>query len=85
MCTAINALMATKTITISEEAYNLLKNIKESKDSFTEAIIKIAKRDPLSKLAGVLSKESASELRKHVATSREKTEKRLQEARERVK
>ena len=77
--------MATKTVTISEEAYNLLRNIKEEKESFTEAIIKIARKDSLSKLAGALTKEEASELRRHIALSREKTEKRLQETRERLK
>jgi len=69
--------MATKTITISEEAYNLLRNIKEEKERFTESIIKIDRKYPLSKLVGTLSKEEASKLRKHIALSREKTEKRL--------
>ncbi|MEK6949015.1 MAG: antitoxin VapB family protein [Nanoarchaeota archaeon] len=77
--------MTTKTITISEEAYTLLKYAKEGKESFTETIIKIAKKDPLSKLAGVLSKEEASDLRRHIAVSREKTEKRLQEIRNKLK
>ena len=77
--------MTTKTITITEEAYNLLKNTKEGNESFTEAIIKIAKKDPLSKLAGILSKEEASELRRHIAISRERTEKRLREIRNKLK
>ena len=77
--------MATKTVSISEEAYNLLKSMREGKESFTEIIIKIAKKDPLSKLVGVLTKKDADELRNYVKTSRGQTEKRLQETKERMK
>ena len=77
--------MSTKTISISEEAYNLLKNIKEEKESFTDAIIKVAKKDPLSKLVGVLTKNEATELRRNIRRTREKTEERLRRTAERLK
>ena len=77
--------MSTKTISISEEAYNLLKNIKDEKESFTDAIIKVAKKDPLSKLVGVLTKNEATELRRNIRRTREKTEERLRRTAERLK
>ena len=77
--------MATKTISISEEAYSLLKNMREGKESFTETIIKIAKKDPLTRLAGILTKKEADELRDHIKVSRETINKQLQENRERMK
>lgn len=84
MCIYICVCMATKTISISEEAYNLLRNMRDGKESFTETIIKIAKKDPLSKLAGILTKKEADELRSYIKTSREKTGKRLEQVRERM-
>jgi len=42
--------MATKTLTITEEAYNLLKNVKKDSESFTDAIVRVAKKDALQKL-----------------------------------
>ncbi|MFQ6088540.1 MAG: antitoxin VapB family protein [Candidatus Methanofastidiosia archaeon] len=36
--------MAHKTITISEEAYNALKRLKNGRESFTDVILKLAKK-----------------------------------------
>ena len=69
--------MGTKTISISEEAYTLLKNMKEDKESFTDAIIKVAKKDPLSKLVGILTKDEASELRRNIKSTRRKMNERI--------
>ncbi len=69
--------MSTKTITITDEAYNALKGIKEENESFTDAILKFAKKDPLSQLVGVLSKKDASEMRKHIAESRKRSRDRM--------
>ena len=76
--------MATKTITITEEAYNLLKSAKSEGESFTKAIVRIAKKDPLSKLVGLLSKEEADDLRAHIKASRRETEEKLGKIRERL-
>lgn len=77
--------MATKTITITEEAYNLLKNMKEDKESFTDAIVKVAKKDSLSRLVGVLSHEEAEKMRKHIKDSRKRMNERVKKIAERLK
>lgn len=77
--------MSTKTISISEEAYNALKGIKEEHESFTDAIIKVAKRDPLAKLVGVLTKDEASELRMNIKLNRKKMNERVKRIGKQVK
>ena len=69
--------MSTKTISISEEAYNQLKSRKEEWESFTDAIIRITKKDPLEKLVGILTPKEADELEEHIRLSRRQTEERL--------
>ncbi|HLD97017.1 MAG TPA: antitoxin VapB family protein [Candidatus Nanoarchaeia archaeon] len=76
--------MATKTITISEEAYNLLKNMKDERESFTDTIIKFAKRDPLSRLVGVLTTGEAEEMRKVISASRKKMNERVMQTAKRL-
>lgn len=77
--------MATKTITITEEAYNLLKNMKEDRESFTDAVVRVAKRDSLSKLVGILSNEEAEKMRKHIRDSRKRMNARVKKIAERLK
>ena len=62
--------MATKTITITEEAYELLAAQKTSEESFSEAIRKHFKKESLANIIGILTHAEASELRKHVALRR---------------
>ena len=69
--------MSTKTITITDEAYNRLKSTKSEGESFTKAIIRITRKDTLSELAGILTKGEADEIRKHIKASREATEERI--------
>lgn len=76
--------MATKTITITEDAYNILKSSKNDDESFTDAIVRIAKKDTLSELAGVLTKKDATELRESIKASRLATEQRLKQTRARL-
>ncbi len=77
--------MSTKTITITDEAYNALKGVKDENESFTDAILKFARKDPLSQLVGVLSKKDASEMRKHIAESRKRSRDRMDRIVERFK
>jgi len=74
--------MATKTITITEDAYNILKSSKSDDESFTDVIVRIAKKDALSEIAGVLTKKEAGELREHIKASRSLTEERLKRTRD---
>ena len=55
--------MATKTITISEDAYNRLEMQKKDGESFSDVIIRLtSQRGKLSDLAGLLSKKDADEM-----------------------
>ncbi len=49
--------MATKTITVTEESYNALKFLKTPSESFSETILRVAKKRPLSEFFGILSGE----------------------------
>lgn len=64
--------MAVKTITIKTEAYHALKALKASRESFSDTILRVAKRKPLSAFFGVLSEESATRLEKTIAELRKK-------------
>ena len=64
--------MATKTISISEDAYDILKAKKESSESFSEVIVRMSGKKNLSSFYGALSKESADALEKAVAEIRKK-------------
>ena len=62
--------MATKTITITEEAYEKLKMRKRGKESFSDVINKTMPYTDWEDFIGVLSKESAQKLRESVEESR---------------
>jgi predicted CopG family antitoxin len=64
--------MATKTLTITEDAYNLLAGAKYRDESFSEEIIRLfsnKRRRPLSDFFGIISHEEGQaiidELEKH--------------------
>ena len=62
--------MATKTISITEEAYERLKMQKTSNESFTDVINKITGKRSLMELAGILSNEEADKLEKGIKKRR---------------
>ncbi len=64
--------MAVKTITIKNEAYNALKGLKGPTESFSDTILRVAKRKHLSEFFGVLSKESGERLEKTIMEMRKK-------------
>ena len=79
--------MSTKTITVTEEAYNRLAQLKKERESFSETINRITGKVKLSNFHGIISKEFADELEKNIKESRklhrklsEKRHKKLMEA-----
>ncbi len=59
-----------KTITVTEEAYKTLKSMKAPTESFSEEILRIARRRPLNDFYGALSGERGARLEKAIAESR---------------
>ena len=71
--------MATKTISITEDAYERLAALKNENESFSEVIGRITLKPKLSDFHGVLSKleKSIKELRKEHSKSHEKRVERI--------
>jgi predicted CopG family antitoxin len=64
--------MGTKTISITDEAYHILKAKKSTTDSFSEAIVKLAGKKKLASFYGALSEESADALEKAILDGRKR-------------
>lgn len=69
--------MASKTITISEEAYRRLKSRKNENESFTDVINNLTRERSLSEIAGILSEEEAESLEERIKENRRKTRDRI--------
>jgi len=52
--------MAVKTITVTEKAYRRLKARKMGDESFSDVILRLTRRRPLSEFVGVLSPETGN-------------------------
>jgi len=63
--------MGVKTITITENAYRRLKSRKLGDESFSDVILRLTKRRPLSDFAGILSPDSANAIRRAIDEDRE--------------
>lgn len=77
--------MATKTISLDEDAYNRLKNLKKGDESFSDIVKRIADEKSLLEVSGILSEEEAEELRKNVEELRERTRTETDQKAERLK
>lgn len=62
--------MATKTISITEEAYERLKMRKNGHESFTDVINKITGKSSIMDFAGLLTEKEAAVLEKNIRKSR---------------
>lgn len=62
--------MAVKTITVTVAAYSALKSLKGEHESFSDVILRVAKKRPLSDFIGILSKETGERLEKHIREKR---------------
>ncbi len=69
-------IMAVKTITVTESAYNALRNLKGEDESFSEVIIRVTKgKANIEKYFGVLKKEDAERIRGSIKEFRKKADK----------
>jgi predicted CopG family antitoxin len=69
--------MATKTISITEEAYERLKSKKKGNESFTEVILRMTNKKSILDFAGILTKEEADRMEKTISESRAQSRKRM--------
>ena len=67
--------MATKTITVTVKAYNTLKLAKKEKESFSETILRVSGRKPLSSFFGCVSKETGNKMEKIINEMRKEDNK----------
>lgn len=78
----IHACMSTKTITLSQDAYDLLARRKVGKESFSDVVRKLAKPKSLLEFAGILTDEDAKEINEAIAKGRNVPRKRVAELKE---
>jgi len=64
--------MAVKTITITIGAYGALKSLKGPRESFSDTILRVAKRKSLKEFVGILNNETGERLEKIIYETREK-------------
>ena len=62
--------MSTKTITLSEDAYEKLKALKQGSESFSEVVRKLTTRKPLTEFAGLLTAKEAARAEEIIKTGR---------------
>ena len=73
----ILVIMATKTITITEAAYEKLKMRKKENESFSEVINRVMPYTDWADFVGVLSEKSANKLERSIRESRKESEEKL--------
>ena len=71
--------MGTKTITITNEAYEKLAHLKIERESFSEVINRITSKNSIAELIGLLSNNEAEELKGYIKNTRKRMRKRMEE------
>jgi predicted CopG family antitoxin len=69
--------MGTKNIAISDEAYQMLKALKKSGESFTDVIERMTRKSSVLELAGLLSKREVATVARHVKEVRKRSSRRV--------
>ncbi|MBI4919599.1 antitoxin VapB family protein [archaeon] len=77
--------MATKTITITNNAYEKLFSLKEHKESFSDVINRLTGKHSILDLVGILSKGEANELRESITELRKRLRKQVDKTADRLK
>ena len=68
--------MAVRTITVTEQAYRRLRSHKGASESFTDVVLRLTERRPLTDFAGIVSHETAKALRSAVEEDRRQRQRR---------
>lgn len=71
--------MATKSVTIKESAYEILKSRKHEDESFSDVIERIAQKRPLTDLLTIISEEDGKELANEISKIRGEMEDEIEE------
>ena len=69
--------MGTKNIAISDEAYQMLRALKKSGESFTDVIERMTRRSAVLELAGIVSKAEAASVERRVKGIRTQSSQRV--------
>lgn len=88
ICTCtLTCNMVIKSVTVTEEAYNALKRMKKSHESFSKAILRISQKreGSASKYAGVLKDYDLKKLKCSIKKRREDIEKEFRERQRKFK
>ena len=77
--------MATKTITITNNAYERLSVFKEPNESFSEVITKLTMKYSILDLVGILSSKEAEELEINIKKTRARLRKNIEKTFSKIK
>lgn len=62
--------MPTRTISITEEAYERLRVMKEKNESFTDVVNRLTGKRSIMEFAGILSKDDAEKMEEYIKARR---------------